>query len=174
MTNDTEVAARVRRLRDHAQAGRHNHVELGFNWRMDGFQGAVLSIKLKHLDAWNGRRKQIGARYQQALAGLPGLTMLPAHSWAEPIWHIFPVFHAKRDELRSALEKRGVNTGIHYPRPVHLQPAYAHLGLQAGALPHAERAAANEVSLPMFAELTDGEVDQVIEAVGAACKELAS
>ncbi len=173
LTNDPEIAARVRRLRDHAQLGRHNHVETGFNWRMDGFQGAVLSIKLKHLDGWNNRRRQIAARYFKAFSGLKGLTLLGAHDWCEPIWHIFPVFHARRDELRSALEKHGVQSGVHYPKPVHLQPVYEHLGLKAGSLPNSERVAAQEVSLPMFAELGDAEVDQVIEAVKAACGELA-
>jgi dTDP-4-amino-4,6-dideoxygalactose transaminase len=173
MTNDEQIAARVRRLRDHAQAGRHHHVEIGFNWRMDGFQGAVLSAKLDRLDGWNARRRQIAARYHAGLAGLPGLRLVPLHGWCEPIWHIFPVFHPRRDALRTALETRGVLTGVHYPTPVHLQPAYADLGLVAGALPQAERAAAEQVSLPMFPELTDAQADEVVAAVGAACRELA-
>lgn len=172
MTNDAEIAARVRRLRDHAQQGRHNHVEIGFNWRCDGFQGAVLSVKLKHLDGWNARRGQIAARYVQRLAALPGVSMLTSQAWAEPIWHIFPVFHDKRDAFRAALEAKGVQTGVHYPRPVHLQPAYAHLGLKAGSLPHSEKAAATEFSLPMFAELHDNQVDEVIQAVSAVAREL--
>jgi len=173
MTDDPEIAARVRRLRDHAQAARHQHVEIGFNWRMDGLQGAVLSIKLDQLDAWNLRRQQIAGRYRAAFGDLPGLRMLPAHAWCEPIWHVFPVFHGKRDELRAALDRHGVSTGVHYPTPVHLQPAYAHLNLRPGSLPAAERAAAEEISLPMFAELSDGQVDEVIRAVSAACHQLA-
>ena len=174
MTDDSEIAARIRRLRDHAQAARHHHTELGFNWRMDGLQGAVLSIKLDLLDTWNERRRQIAEKYRAAFAGLPGLRLLPSHAWAEPIWHIFPVFHEKRDALRDALERHGVSTGVHYPTPVHLQPAYAHLGLARGALPQSERIASEEVSLPMFAELADGQVEEVIRAVEAACHELAS
>jgi dTDP-4-amino-4,6-dideoxygalactose transaminase len=173
LTDDPELAARARRLRDHAQDGRHNHVELGFNWRLDGFQGAVLSIKLKNLDAWNTRRKEIAARYLEGMAGLPGLTIPTRHDWADPIWHIFPVFHDKRDEMRQRLEGKGVQTGVHYPRPVHLQPAYKHLGLAQGALPLSERLAGTEISLPMFAELTDPQVDEVIKAVAAVAKELA-
>lgn len=173
MTDDDEIAARVRRLRDHAQADRHHHVEIGFNWRMDGLQGAVLSAKLDRLDSWNARRREIAARYQSELVGLPGLRMLAAQATVEPIWHIFPVFHAQRDLLRAALERRGVMTGVHYPTPVHLQPAYAYLGLGRGALPHAERAAAEEISLPMFAELSDTEVQETIAAVTSACRELA-
>ena len=173
MTDSPEIAARVRRLRDHAQASRHHHVEIGYNWRMDGLQGAALSVKLDRLDGWNSRRRKLATRYQAALCDLPGLRLLPAHAWCEPIWHLFPVFHPSRDALRDALERRGVATGVHYPTPVHLQPAYAHLGLGRGALPEAERAAAEEVSLPMFAELGDSEVDEVIGAVTSACHELA-
>jgi dTDP-4-amino-4,6-dideoxygalactose transaminase len=172
MTDDADVAARIRRLRDHAQQGRHNHVEIGFNWRLDGFQGAVLSAKLPHLDGWNARRRQIADKYLAAFAGLPGLTTLPKHEWSDAIWHIFPVFHAKRDEFRSRLEAKGVQSGVHYPKPVHLQPAYAFLGIKPGSLPESERAAATEISLPMFAELTDAQADEVVAAVCAVAKEL--
>jgi dTDP-4-amino-4,6-dideoxygalactose transaminase len=173
MTDDSGMAARVRRLRDHAQDGRHNHVELGYNWRLDGFQGAVLSVKLARLDGWNGRRRQIAARYDEAFAGLPSLRTLPKRANVSPNFHIYPVFHERREELRAALEKRSVQTGVHYPKPVHLQPAYAHLGLGKGSLPESERAARTEVSLPMFPELTDAEVATVIEAVRGAARELA-
>jgi dTDP-4-amino-4,6-dideoxygalactose transaminase len=173
MTDDADVAARIRRLRDHAQQGRHNHTELGFNWRLDGFQGAVLGIKLDHLDAWNARRRQIADKYLQGFEGLPGVRTLPKHAWSEAVWHIFPIFHAKRDAFRSALEKRGVQSGVHYPKPVHLQPAYASLGVAAGSLPNAEAAAATEISLPMFAELGDAQADDVVAAVKAVAQELA-
>ncbi len=173
MTDDPEIAARIRRLRDHAQLGRHNHVEIGFNWRMDGFQGAVLSIKLRHLDAWNARRRQIADKYLPTMRGLPGVRVLEGLPDTTPIWHIFPIFHDRRDEFRAALEKHGVQSGVHYPKPVHLQPAYAHLGVQAGSLPNAEKAAATEISLPMFPELTDEQADRVIEAVTKVANELA-
>ena len=173
MTDDAEAAARIRRLRDHAQQGRHNHVEIGFNWRLDGFQGAVLSIKLDHLDAWNARRRAIADKYLAAFDGLKGVRTLPRHPWSEPIWHIFPIFHDRRDDFRAALEKRGVQSGVHYPKPVHLQPAYAHLGVAQGSLPHAERAATTEISLPMYPELTDAMADEVIGAVRAVAQELA-
>jgi dTDP-4-amino-4,6-dideoxygalactose transaminase len=172
MTDDSDRAARAARLRDHAQSGRHNHVEVGFNWRMDGIQGAVLSVKLRWLDAWNARRRAIAARYSEAFAGAPGLGLLKGLPDCEAIWHIYPVFHERRDALRSALEKRGVQSGVHYPTPVHRQPVYAHLGLGLGSLPQTEWAAATEVSLPMFPELTDEEVSQVITAVLESCREL--
>jgi len=173
MTDDADAAARIRRLRDHAQQGRHNHVEIGFNWRLDGFQGAVLSVKLDHLDAWNARRRAIADKYLAAFEGLKGVRTLPRHPWCEPIWHIFPIFHDRRDDFRAALEKRGVQSGVHYPKPVHLQPAYAHLGIAQGSLPHAERAAATEISLPMYPELTDAMTDEVIGAVREVARELA-
>jgi len=174
LTDDEELASRVRRLRDHAQEGRHNHVELGFNWRMDGLQGAVLSVKLGLLDRWNARRREIAGRYLEGLSGAAGLTLPCPQPWAEPIWHIFPVYHERRDALRAALEERGVQTSVHYPRPVHLQPAYAQLGLGPGALPVSERLARSEVSLPMFPELEDAEVEAVVAAVHDACRSVAA
>ena len=172
MTDDAALADRARRLRDHAQQGRHNHVELGFNWRMDGFQGAVLSVKLPRLDEWNARRREIAGRYQHGLKGAPGLSLLPPNGWSEPIWHVFPVFHARRDEFRTRLEALGVQSGVHYPRPVHLQPAYAWVGHKAGDFPITEELASTEISLPMFPELSDPDVDRVIDAVGKVCRDL--
>lgn len=173
MTNDSEIAARIRRLRDHAQVGRHNHTEIGFNWRMDGFQGAVLGIKLDHLDTWNNRRRAIADKYLAGMANLPGVTTLKKNDWSSPIWHIFPIFHGKRDEFRAKLEAKGVQSGVHYPKPVHMQPAYAFLGVPAGSLPNAEESARTQISLPMFPELTDAEADEVVAAVSAVAKELA-
>lgn len=173
MTDDDDIAARVRRLRDHAQAARHHHTELGFNWRMDGVQGAVLGVKLPRLAAWNERRRAIAARYLAGLHGARGLRLFVEQPWARGNWHVFPVFHDRRDALRAALEARGIGTGVHYPTPVHLQPAYAHLGIERGALPVSERLAATEVSLPMFAEMTDPQVEATIAAVRDACAEVA-
>jgi dTDP-4-amino-4,6-dideoxygalactose transaminase len=173
LTNDADVAARVRRLRDHAQAARHQHVELGFNWRMDGMQGAVLSVKLPHLDAWNRRRQAIASRYAAALQAMPGLALVPTLGWAEPIWHIYPVFHEQRDRFRALLDQRDVQTGVHYPTPIHLQPVYAWLNVPRGSLPVSEWMAATEVSLPMYPEMSDEQVNEVVDAVGDACKQLA-
>lgn len=172
MTDDDAMAARVRRLRDHAQASRHHHTEIGFNWRLDGIQGAVLSVKLPHLDAWNRRRRAIADRYAEGLRGAKNLRIFVEQPWAGCNWHVYPVFHPERDKLRAALDQRGVGSGVHYPTPVHLQPAYAHLGLARGALPVSERLAATEVSLPMFAEMSDAQVDETIKAVHAACADV--
>ena len=172
MTNDSKLADRMRRSATTRSRAGTTTWELGFNWRMDGFQGAVLSIKLAHLDAWNARRREIAAKYLQAFEGLKGVRTLPKHSWSEAIWHLFPIFHDRRDDFRAALEKRGVQSGVHYPTPIHLQPAYAHLGVVKGSLPQSERAAATEISLPMFPELTDAQADEVIAAVKAVAAEL--
>jgi dTDP-4-amino-4,6-dideoxygalactose transaminase len=172
LTDDAAIAARARRLRDHAQADRHHHEELGFNWRMDGFQGAVLSAKLPQLDRWNTRRREIAARYLRGMADVPSLVVPVPQPWAEPNWHIFPVFHPRRDEFRARLEQLGVQTSVHYPRPVHLQPAYAFLGHKPGSFPTSEELAATQVSLPMFPELSDADVETVIECVRRAAREV--
>jgi dTDP-4-amino-4,6-dideoxygalactose transaminase len=173
MTDDDEHAARIRSLRDHAQRGRHHHVEIGFNWRMDGFQGAVLSVKLGHLDAWNDRRRAIAKTYLAGMANLPGVRLPKVAANADPIWHIFSIFHDKRDAFRAALEKHGVQSGMHYPKPVHFQPAYKHLGLGPGSLPKSEKCAETQISLPMFPELTDADAAEVVRVVGVVAKELA-
>jgi dTDP-4-amino-4,6-dideoxygalactose transaminase len=172
MTDNDDMAARIRRLRDHAQTSRHHHTEIGFNWRLDGVQGAVLSVKLPHLDKWNDRRRAIAARYLSELRDAKGLRVFPEQSWATCNWHVYPVFHNQRDALRTGLEQRGIATAVHYPTNVHLQPAYAHLGLARGALPISERLSTTECSLPMFAEMTDAHVTETIAAVRAVCAEL--
>jgi dTDP-4-amino-4,6-dideoxygalactose transaminase len=173
LTDDPASATRLRCLRDHAQAERHHHGEIGFNWRMDGFQGAVLSIKLRHLDRWNARRRAIAARYLEGMAGLEDVRLPVPQPWAEPNWHIFSLFHPRRADFRARLEQLGVQTSVHYPRPVHLQPAYAWLGHRPGDFPVAEELADTQVTMPMFPELTDAQVDAVIAAVRQASRELA-
>lgn len=173
LTDDVAIAGRLRRLRDHAQADRHHHVEVGFNWRMDGFQGAVLLAKLPHLDRWNARRREIATRYLAGMSGLKDVRLPTPEPWAEPNWHIFSLFHPRRADFRARLEQLGVQTSVHYPRPVHLQPAYASLGYRSGDFPVAETLAATQISMPMFPELTDAQVDAVIDAVRQASTELA-
>jgi dTDP-4-amino-4,6-dideoxygalactose transaminase len=164
VTNDDEVAGRLRRLRDHGQAQRYHHDEVGFNYRMDAMQGAILGIKLARLAGWTESRRRLARRYQEELAGLP--IRLPV----EPperrhVWHLFVVLHERRDEIRKGLEERGVQTGLHYPIPVHLQKAYAHLGYGRGEFPVAERVARECLTLPLFSEMTERQQDAVIEAI---------
>ncbi len=167
VTNDAEVAQRVRRLRDHAQDGRHNHVEIGFNTRMEGVQGAVLRVKLRHLDAWNASRRAHADRYRDLLSNLDGLELPASPHPAAHVWHLFVVLvrGMDRDQLRDELAKRGIATGVHYPCPVPFQPAYAHHGCRRGSFPVAEDVMSRCVSLPIFPEMTDEQLQLTVEAL---------
>lgn len=167
VTGSADIAARVRRLRDHAQDGRHNHVELGYNARMEGLQGAVLEVKLRHLDDWNAARRAHARRYTELLAGLPELTLPTATNAEGHVWHLYVVLlnGVDRKALMAQLADRGVATAIHYPTLVPFQPAYAHLGYGRGVFPVAEDIASRCLSLPMYAELTDAQILHVVQAM---------
>ncbi|HYP02752.1 MAG TPA: DegT/DnrJ/EryC1/StrS family aminotransferase [Pyrinomonadaceae bacterium] len=168
VTNDAEVARRVRLLRDHGSEQKYRHDIIGYNFRLEGMQGAVLSVKLKYLDGWNDLRRAHAARYGELLAGAhsAGALALPEElPYARHIYHLYVVQTSERDELQKHLTAAGVQTGIHYPVPVHLQPAYRALGKRAGDFPEAERQAARVLSLPMFPELTDEQIARVAEAI---------
>ncbi len=167
VTDNAEWADRARALRDHAQEGRHNHTELGFNFRMDGIQAAVLNVKLRRLDQWNDQRRQVAEWYEQQLRNVLGLTLPTPAEWAEPVWHIYAAQHHQRDALRAHLNDHNIQSGVHYPKPVHLQPAYAHLGYRKGTFPEAEALAARQISLPMFPDMTEPQVTRVAEAIRA-------
>jgi dTDP-4-amino-4,6-dideoxygalactose transaminase len=172
VTNDADVAARMRRLRDHAQEGRHNHTEIGYNARMEGLQGAVLDVKLKRLDEWNAARRRHATRLHQLLAGIPGLRLPAAGAPDSHVWHLFVVLveGVDRNELMQQLSERGVATAIHYPTLVPFQPVYASLGYQPGDFPVAERVASQCLSLPMFAELTEEQITHVAGSLRACLK----
>jgi dTDP-4-amino-4,6-dideoxygalactose transaminase len=164
VTNDDAIAERLRALRDHAQSTRYHHEELGFNYRMDAMQGAVLGVKLRHLDSWITARRANAARYGELLHDLP--IQLPREAAdREHVWHLYVLLHPERDRLQAELEAAGISTGLHYPIPVHLQRAYAHLGHQAGEFPIAERVAAECLSLPMYPELTAIQQEAVATAL---------
>jgi dTDP-4-amino-4,6-dideoxygalactose transaminase len=170
-TNDAGIAGLARALRHHGQSGPYTHERIGYNYRMDGFQGAVLRVKLKRLEQWNARRKEIAALYRGVLKGAK--VEIPwDDARDERVYHLFVVYVARRDAVRAALEARGVHTAIHYPRPVHLQPAFAALGLGAGSFPQAERACERALSMPFFPEMSDEQVryaaEQLAEIVGNA------
>ena len=170
VTDDPEVARRVRMLRDHGSERKYRHEFVGYNFRMEGIQGAVLGVKLKHLDGWNDLRRAHAARYGELL-GASGLTLPRVMPYARHVYHLYVVRSEARDELQRRLAAAGVQTGVHYPVPVHLQPAYAALGHRPGDFPEAERQAASVLSLPMFAELTGEQIERVAEAVGEAARE---
>ena len=156
-TNDPEIAALARSLRNHGQTGPYTHARIGYNYRMDAFQGAILRVKLKHLEAWNARRREIAALYRALLEGAQ-LEILPDDPRDERVYHLFVVYLERREEVRAALEARGVSTAIHYPCPLHLQPAFSSLGLARGSFPCAERACERALSLPFYPELTDEQI----------------
>lgn len=163
-TQDEPIAALARNLRDHGQTRRYQHERVGYNYRLEGFQGAVLRVKLKRLDAWNARRKAIAGLYQRSLAGAR-VEMLRDDPQIESVYHLFAVYVDNRDAVRAALQARGVETAIHYAQPLHLQAAYAELGYTRESFPHAERACERVLNLPLFPELSDEQVKYAAEAL---------
>ena len=160
ITNDQSIAQRARSLRDHAQSQKYLHDEIGYNYRMDSFQAAVLAIKLKHLDRWNARRAGCAARYGELLAN--SSYTLPTHfPDSECVWHCYVIETPKRDRVRAALQDAGIETAVHYPVPVHLQTAYAHLGYKPGDLPVTESLCQHCLSLPIYPELSQAKVASV-------------
>ncbi len=164
-TNSDAVASRIRCLRDHAQDGRHNHVEIGYNTRMEGLQGAVLVPKLKHLTKWTEHRRSHAVYYLDHLKDIPGLTLPHVADPLSHVWHLFVVLVDERDKFRTELEKKGVATGVHYPTPIPYQPAFRHLGYQRGQFPVTEDVMSRCVSLPMFPELTTEQREYVVAMI---------
>jgi dTDP-4-amino-4,6-dideoxygalactose transaminase len=159
VTNNAELARTVRMFRDHGQSKKYYHSIIGWNARMDGFQGAVLSVKLKHLPAWTEGRRKNAALYGRLLAGVKN-TILPTEaSYGKHVYHIYAIRAQNRDALIKALQERDVHCAIHYPVPLHLQDAYSSLGYKKGDFPVTERVAEGLVSLPMFAELTQEQIE---------------
>jgi dTDP-4-amino-4,6-dideoxygalactose transaminase len=164
VTNNAAFAARARSLREHGSTQRYHHDEVGYNYRMEGFQGAVLGVKLKHLAKWNAERRRVARRYTELLADTP-LQLPREASYAESAWHLHTVRHPRRDELKKHLDDHGIGNAVHYPIPLHLQKAYASLGHQPGDFPVAEKAAREVLSLPIFPELTDKQILRVAEVI---------
>ncbi len=163
-TNDTLIAQRARSLRDHAQSERYFHDEIGYNYRMDRFQTAVLAIKLKQLDSWNAIRVARAACYAKLLKD--SSYKLPTHfPDCDCIWHCYVIECQDRDSIRHALQEAGIETGLHYPLPIHLQKAYAFLGYRRGDLPVTEALCDRCLSLPMSADLTDEQISAVVSAL---------
>jgi dTDP-4-amino-4,6-dideoxygalactose transaminase len=163
-TDDPEVARRARLLRDHGSERKYRHEIVGYNFRLEAMQGAILRAKLRHLDGWNELRRRHAARYRELLDGA-GVRLPRETPGARPVYHLFVVESDERDALQQSLAAAGVQTGVHYPVPVHLQPAYAGHGHRAGDFPVAERLSATVLSLPMFAELTDDQLARVAQAI---------
>ncbi len=168
VTNDAAVAARVRQLADHGRIDKYRHAVVGRNSRLDGLQAAVLSVKLRHLDRWNEERRRVAAGFTARLAGGPVVT--PAVSPdVEPVFHLYVVRAEDREGLQAALAAEGIASGIHYPLPLHLQPAYAETcaaaGMRPGSFPVTEGQAGRILSLPIFPELGDDEIARICAVV---------
>ena len=169
-TNDSALAAVVRSLSNYGSKVKYVHDELGFNSRLDELQAAILQVKLRHLDQDNERRRAVAQRYRIALEGRP--VILPmARDPASHVWHLFVIRSSKREEIRHALEKDGIQTLIHYPTPPHLQSAYRDLQYRVGSLPIAEQLHREVLSLPMGPTLSDAEVDMTIAVVEKALRD---
>jgi dTDP-4-amino-4,6-dideoxygalactose transaminase len=165
VTNDAELAQKIRALRNYGSTSKYIHQLQGYNSRLDTLQAAFLQVRLKHLVAWNARRKAVAAAYLKGLEKTPGCHLPYVPNEVESAWHLFVIRHHERDRLRRSLESRGIETAIHYPVPPHLSPAYANLGFKHGDFPITERLAGTVLSLPMGPHLSEAQVELVIQAV---------
>lgn len=165
VTHSPELAQKMRIFRDHGQPEKYCHSMIGWNARMDGIQGAVLSVKLSHLEHWNHMRRKHAKSYHQQLADIDRIVLPVEAENCKHIYHLYEIRVKDRDNLIAALKKKDIHCAIHYPVPVHLQQAYGFMGLKPGSFPVSERIAAEIVSLPMFPELTQPMID-------AACGEI--
>ena len=170
VTHDEELKNKLHILRDHGQVKKYHHALVGWNARMDGIQGALLRVKLKHLAAWNEARRANARLYAQQLAGVEEL-ILPAEAvYGRHVYHVYAVRVRNRDPILRAMANRGIACGIHYPIPLHLQEAYRFLGYQKGSFPVAERCADEFLSLPMYPELAPEQIGMVArELKGLLC-----
>jgi dTDP-4-amino-4,6-dideoxygalactose transaminase len=164
-TNDSAIAEKVQMLRDHGQAKKYYHTVEGFNGRCDALQAAALRVKLKKLPQWNEARRQHAKRYDKLLGEAPSVTLPKVAEGCLPVYHLYVIQIDKRDEIAAELNNGGIGTGLHYPVPLHLQKAYAHLDLHEGSFPVAEKYAKRLLSLPMFPELTEDQIVYVCECV---------
>jgi dTDP-4-amino-4,6-dideoxygalactose transaminase len=163
-TNNAELAKKVRMLRDHGSVKKYEHDFPAYNLRLEGIQGGVLAVKLPHLDTWNDNRRVLAARYQELFAGTKVVTPKEM-PYSHHVYHLYVVVIEDRDALKKGLSDCGIENGLHYPVPLHLQKAYAYLGYKRGDFPVSEHVAANHVSLPMYAELPIEHVEHVAKTV---------
>ncbi len=163
-TNNAEHARTIRRLRDWGQDHKYHHVLRGYNYRMEGLQGAILRVKLRHLDQWTELRRAAATKYNRLLADC-GVELSREMPWARHVYHVYTLRTKDRDALQAALQTEGIQTAVHYALPVHLQPAYADLGYSRGAFPQSEKAAEEVLSLPLYPEITDSQIQKVAQAL---------
>jgi dTDP-4-amino-4,6-dideoxygalactose transaminase len=167
VTNSVELRNKMAMFRDHGQAKKYYHSVVGWNGRMDGIQGAILSIKLKHLRDWTDSRRSHAKAYSAALSHVPGVLAPKEAADRTHVFHLYVLRVKNRDAMLKTLAERGVNCAIHYPVPLHLQEAYSSLGIRPGSLPVSERCAQEIISLPMFPELTAADIEKVVSEIAA-------
>lgn len=171
VTDDEKVTEYVRYVRTYGQRVKNRHDWAGTNSRLDTLQAAILRVKLQHLDAWNAKRLAIADYYRQLLADLPVTIPAQPRGESDHVYHLFVIRVPKRDQVQAALGDAGIQTGIHYPTPIHLQPAYQSLHKPRGSYPVAERVAGEILSLPMYPLMTRSQVEQVVETLGRVLKQ---
>lgn len=171
MTDDENLAKKFKMIRDHGMDKKYYHEMYGHNYRMEGIQGAVLGVKLKHLQDWTDDRRKVAAKYRELLKDVEQIILPKEMDYAKHVYHLFVVQvenvkgetrNERRDELQKFLTENGIATGLHYPIPLHLQPCFAHLGYKKGDFPVAEELAEQGLSLPMYAELSDEQIEYVV------------
>jgi dTDP-4-amino-4,6-dideoxygalactose transaminase len=167
VTQDPQLAERLKRLRMHGGAKQYFHDEVGYNSRLDALQAVVLSAKLPHLAAWSAKRRENACYYHGALADIPEVKVPYVDPLNESIFNQYTLRVERRDELQAFLKDKGIGTSIYYPLPLHLQPCFAYLGYKAGACPESEKAAREVLSIPIFPELTHAQLDEVVAGVRA-------
>jgi dTDP-4-amino-4,6-dideoxygalactose transaminase len=170
VTNNEQYVELIRQLRDQGQSTKYHHDRMGYNYRMEGMQGAILGVKLRHLDDWNLARRKHAEVYARELADT-GLRLPEERPDCKSVYHVFSVFTERRDDLRQHLQRAGISTGIHYPIPVHLQRGYHHLGYKTGDLPYTERVCKEVLSLPMYPELSSDDLMRVTDSVRQFCRQ---
>jgi dTDP-4-amino-4,6-dideoxygalactose transaminase len=167
LTASDDLAARMRMIRDHGSPRKYEHEVFGVNSRLDTLQAVVLSAKLRHLASWNAARREAAARYDALLSAIPGVSLPQTLDGNEHVWHLYVVRVPDRDRVLKELHAAGIAAGIHYPAPVHLTTAFSDLGYAEGAFPHAELAAGQILSLPIFAEITAAQQERVVAVLSA-------
>ena len=165
VTQDEEIARKIRMIRDHGQAKKYFHDTEGYNGRLDAIQAGVLRIKLRRLEKWNQSRRENAAYYNKLLSRIDGVTLPVEADFARSVYHLYVILVDNRDDLQQFLNDKGIASGLHYPLPLHMQKAYAHLGYKKGSFPVTESVADKLLSLPMFPELTREQIEYVAESI---------